>query len=93
MELTLELVQALSKLVVDLKLDRLKLGELEIIKTKHESPKLEDKSNNNIASSEELDDLLFHSTSAPALSLEQLAALTITPIKQPKTKTKVHNGV
>ncbi len=86
MELTLELVQALSKLVVDHKLDRLKLGDLEITKTKHESVKLDDKSNNNSVSNEELDDILFHSTSAPTLSLEQLAALTVTPIKKPKSK-------
>ena len=91
MELTLELIQALAKLVVDQKLDRLKCGELEIIKTKHESVRLEEKPNNNSTSVEELDDILFHSTSAPPLSLEQLAALTVTPIKKPKTKV-MNNG-
>lgn len=88
MELTLELVQALSRLVVEHKLDSLKLGELEIRKSKHEAAKLEVQSNNNPTSIEELDDILFHSTSAPPLSLEQLEALTITPIKKPKTKVK-----
>jgi len=91
MELTLELIQALSKLVVDHKLDRLKCGELEITKTKHEAPKLDVQSNNNPTSIAELDDILFHSTSAPPLSLEQLEALTITPIKKSKTKVK-NNG-
>ncbi len=87
MELDLETIKALAKLAVDLKLDRLKLGDFEIIKTKHESPKLEAKDITNIASSQDLDDVLFHSTSAPAMTLEQLAALSVTPLKRHKKVT------
>ncbi len=66
---------------MELKLDSLKLGELTIIKTKHEAPKLENKQNNNPVSSEDLDELLFHSTSAPAMNLEDLASITTTKLK------------
>ncbi len=90
MELTLELVQALANVLTSHKLDRLEFNGLVLVKSKHETPKLEEKPNNNLASHEELDDILFHSTSAPPLSLEQLASLTVTPIKKPKTK--VTNG-
>lgn len=79
MELTLELIQALAKLVVDHKLDKLKLDALEITKTKHEvshEPMV-----NNLASKQQFTDeeLLFWSSSAPALTPEQVEALSVNP--------------
>lgn len=78
MELTLEMIQALSKLVVDHKLDSLKLGELEIVKSKHEGIKNEPRSSANLASMSE-EELLFYSTSAPALTIEEVEALAVNP--------------
>ena len=82
MDLTLDNIKFLAQLVVDLKLDSLKLGDLELHKTKHEQPKLDIKSNNDTVSNQELDEILFHSTSAPSLTLEDLEAMSITPIKK-----------
>ncbi len=87
MELTLEIIQALSKMVVDHKLDRIKVGELEILKTKHESPKLEKPAIPNLASLSG-EELLFYSTSAPALTPEEVEQLSVNPPPRKKAKAQ-----
>ncbi len=90
MEMTLELVQQLAKVLTTHKLDRLELGELVLVKTKHEAARAESLPNNITASNQDIEDILFHSTSAPELTLEQLSSLTVTPLKRPRTKTKAN---
>ena len=72
--------------MVDNQLDTLKVDDVILTKTKHQAPKLENKSNNEKVSDEELDDILFHSTSAPQLTLSQMEEITVTPIKAKKAK-------
>lgn len=87
MELTLELIQALSKLVVDHKLDRLKLGDLEILKTKHEVAKSDRPAVPNLASMSG-EELLFYSTTAPALTVEEVEQLAVNPPPRKKAKAQ-----
>ena len=69
MELTLEIIKELAQLLDLHKLDKIKLGDLELVKTKHESLKTSN-SNSVIGINRELDDeeLLFYSSSAPPKS-------------------------
>jgi hypothetical protein len=84
MELSVEIIEQLVKIAVANKLDRLKVGDLEILKTKHDVPKTESKNLNNPASVNDADELLFWSTSSPSLTQEQIEALAVNEL--PKTK-------
>ena len=85
MDIDLTTIKELAKLVVEHKLDLLQLGSLTIEKKKHESAKFESQATQT-ALNEDLEDMLFHSTSAPSLSLEQMASMTVTPLKKAKGK-------
>lgn len=82
MELDLDTIKQLVILLTEHKLDKLKIGELEICKTRHENVKVTDNSknltNNPILNE---DELLFYSTSAPNRPSEQ-----INPYLSPKLK-------
>lgn len=77
-DLTVDVIAQLAQLVVTHKLDCLKVGDLVISKSKHETPKLE----LNKASAQELnmidEELLYYSSKAPKLSPEELT-LGLTP--------------
>lgn len=75
MELTIESIQQLMKLMSEHKVDRLKLGDLELTKTKHEAGKNEATSLNKSASVMDDEELLFWSSSAPPLTAQQLEEL------------------
>lgn len=89
MELTIEVVQALAKIVVDNKLDCLKLEGIEITKAKHEPAKLE-KANNSSSNGGVMDgeELLYWSSSSPNFTQEQIDDLAINSptIKQKRAK-------
>ena len=81
--MNIEEVELFIKLLMDNKLDFLKVGDLEIHKSRFDQPKQESKPNNSTLSEEDdIDSILFHSTSAPALSIEELEAITTTPLKK-----------
>lgn len=84
MELTVEVIEQLVKIACSNKLDRLKVGELEILKTRHEGVKTEAKTLNNSTSVNDADEILFWSTSSPSLTQEQIDALAVNEL--PKTK-------
>ena len=87
MELTIEQIKALSKLVVDHKLDSLEYGSLKLTKTKHEPPKTEKApATNPVFLTDE--ELLFASTSAPVLTPEEIEAFAINPPQRKKSKVK-----
>lgn len=87
MELTVDIISQLIKLVVENKLDKLELGDLKIMKTRYESPKQEQKSLNNNTSINDADELLFWSTSSPSLTQEQIAELAMNGLPDlPKPK-------
>ncbi len=73
--LTIEKIAALAKILDTYKLDKLKFGELELTKSRHESIK-------NDASSMKQpfemtdEEILFHSTSAPPLPPEVTEMMT-----------------
>ena len=68
-------IEQLVKLMVDNKIDSLILpGHLEIIKSRHEVQKPDNKQINNQALLNE-DELLFYSTSSPSLSMKDLEEL------------------
>lgn len=89
MELTVEIIEQLVKLAVNNKLDKLKLGELEITKTRHDSDKKDSKPANNLPLLTDEDELLYWSTSAPNLTPEQIEALSVNPPPKPKRSKKV----
>lgn len=88
MELNTDNIKALMQLMQDFRIDRLKLESLELVKTKHETAK--EKTNNTSSSIEPIDDeeLLFWSSSAPALTQEQIDAMSYTQVPKPDTKQK-----
>lgn len=91
MELTVENIKQLIELAVKNKLDRLKVGELEITKTKYDQvAKAEPKTLNTPASVSDPDELLFWSTSSPTLTQEQIAELAVNApdVKAPKKPRK-----
>lgn len=63
MDITVEVIKELASILTTHKLDRLKLGDLELSKTRHEVAR-EGNSVNQIPSE---DEILFWSTSAPPL--------------------------
>lgn len=67
MDITLENIEKLAQIMEKYKLDKIKVGDLELDKTRHESFKSEKKStNNNVLLSDE--ELLYWSTSAPSIN-------------------------
>lgn len=82
MELTIDTIKELVKLVTTHKLDKLRLGDLEITKSRHESAK--DKTANNSISIS--DEELLYMSGAPALTAEEIAMLTDNPMPLPPTK-------
>lgn len=84
---TIKFIKELVKLVVDNKLDNFKLDNIEISKSKHDltPPAKLDKTNKQPLSKEYDDEeILFYSTSAPALTLEQIEELSVTNFKKHK---------
>jgi hypothetical protein len=80
MDLNLESIEALLKMVSAHKIDKLKVGDLEIVKTRHEQPKAETPAQ---LTRDMPEDLLYYSTSIPnraAIEAQQLA------FSQPKKK-------
>lgn len=90
MELDLNTIDSLMKLMITNKIDQLKLGDLLLTKTKHDAPKAEANSSafngDGIFSDEEL--LYFSSTGPSSLTPEQVAALAVNPapIKSKRAK-------
>lgn len=86
MELTLDLIKDLTALLVEHKLDKLKVGDFEICKSRHENTKTAEiptKLTNSLPLLDE-DELLFHSTSSPSsISKEE-----INPYLSPKLRNK-----
>ncbi len=82
----LDTLRDVIKLMVDNKLDSVSFGGITLTKSKHEVPRIERDQTNKPALQEDLDELLFHSTSAPSLSFEELAGITVTKIAKPRTK-------
>ncbi len=89
----LELMELLVKLLIDNKLDRLRLGEFEILKSKHDLP-VKDKSNNaaSLAAQIDPDELLFWSSSSPALTEEQINDLAVNSPLSAKKKQRKSKG-
>lgn len=82
MEMSLELITALSQLMVEKKLDQIKVGDVLITKTKHETPKVEATSpalNGGLPFTEE--ELFYSATGFNSLTPEQVDALS-TPRKR-----------
>lgn len=78
-------IEQLIKLVVANKIDRLKFGDIEIVKTRHDVAKTD----NKLASNQDVideDELLYWSTSSPSLSKEQIDALSYVPQTRPKSR-------
>ena len=71
-------IKELVKLLVENKLDRLKIGDIEICKSRHDQPKVEIKSNNPISNQvvTDPDELLYWSTSSPVITKEDLEELS-----------------
>lgn len=91
MELSVQVIQELMKLMEEHKIDKLKLDSLELIKTRHEPGKTDNSSNKLTSNIVDDEELLFWSTSTPALTPEQIEALSANPPPPPKTKTKKTN--
>ena len=88
LEINVETIRALAQILDTLKLDSIKYGDLEIKKSRHELTPQDQKPLQEMASILDEEDLLFHSTSAPALTPEQVAALAVNPppVKSKKSK-------
>lgn len=86
MELTLDLIKELTALLVEHKLDKLKLGDFEINKSRHENAKVAESTpqlSNTVPLLDE-EELLFHSTSSPSrINIEE-----INPYLSPKSRNK-----
>lgn len=86
MEITVETIESLAKLLTAYKLDRIKIGDFEISKTKHESSSSASKQpvhNLTFPSDEEL---LF--LSAGGITAEQLKELAVDPMPVPPVKKR-----
>ena len=81
MKYSVEELKQIIDLVMLNQIEQFKVDDIHIVKNRYPVPKPEPKSNNDATFNDEVDDLIFHSTSAPALTLEQLASLTTTPLK------------
>lgn len=79
MEITLDVVEQLAKLLTKHKLDKIKLGELEIVKSRHEVMKVEKPMMHNTVFDEEL----LYMSGAPALTAEEIEAYAIDPMPLP----------
>lgn len=86
MELTVENIEQLVKIACANKLDKLKFGDLEITKTRHDGVKGDAKTLNNPTSVNDADELLYWSTSSPTLTQEQIDALAVNGADLPKPK-------
>lgn len=84
MELTLEAIQSLIKMVVDNKLDKLELGDLKISKSRYEASKAEARPTVNNPTLIDEDEILYWSTSTPTLTAEQIELLAANPPPKPK---------
>jgi hypothetical protein len=73
-------LKEIIQLLVDNKLDSIRFRDIEVHKTKHDPPVTAKPAKTPEQVEKDLDELLFFSTSAPQLSLDELSALTVTPI-------------
>lgn len=86
MEITVETIEALAKLLITHKLDRIKIGEFEISKSKHESSSSAQKQPvHNLAFPSD-NELLF--LSAGGITAEQLQELAVDPMPVPPVKKR-----
>lgn len=86
MEITPAIINEIMEMMVKHRVDRVKLGELELLKTKHEGSKANNNSS-SIAVPMSEEELLFYSTTAPALTPEQVEALAVNPPSRKKAKS------
>ena len=88
-DITLEQVQILANVLTLHKLDRLEFNGLVLVKSRHESTQTNQAQG---VLQEPLlldeDELLFHSTNAPALTPEQVDLLSINPPPRKTSKRK-----
>ena len=85
MELDLNSIEALMRLMQTFKIDRLKIQDLELTKTRHEGAKAETGAPPNLTSLPE-EDILFWSTNAPPIPREALDEIALAPSKTKRTK-------
>ena len=65
MEITVEVVEALAKILTSHKLDSLKVGELELVKSKHEAPGPKSPGKTKSVTQVDSDELLYWSSQSP----------------------------
>jgi hypothetical protein len=80
-EYNLDVVKELINILVSNKLDCLEVGDIKICKTRWESKPIEKKEPTQKQLEADMDEILFYSTSAPPMSLEDLETITVTPLK------------
>lgn len=77
-------IDELCKLVSKHKLDRLVVDGVEIYKSKYDAPEQKAVARSVLVEEQDFDELLFHSTSAPMATIEDLEQFTVTNLKAKK---------
>lgn len=90
MEIDMDIIKQLIELVVENKLDKLKLGDLEISKSRYDNIKNPESSNKVVLKGEVLDpdELMFYSSSSRHASAEEANAHVINPYLSPKSRNQ-----
>ncbi len=90
MEINIETIKQLIELVVENKLDVLKLGDLEISKSRHDNIKVSENQNKIVLKGEivDPDELMFYSSSARHNNAEEANTHVINPYLSPKTRNQ-----
>jgi hypothetical protein len=85
-----KIVKELVRLVVENKLDTLEFEGLRIVKTRHDSVPKPVPDNKPVSSHEitDPDEILFYSSSAPALTQEQIDAMAFSSVPESKPKQR-----